>query len=319
MNLIMLTNSVKKEHFSLQILLFIPLAIPLTVLQCKAGFFYNDSSMDVVPETKNQLLTLIIVFVACTLPLRAEDRIQTVKLPIKSVIVSSEVHNHYTICTERMDMMFQSIDRMNFRPSTAESLKKILIQGRKGYVPPGLTVEQLMMGGICVKALMDMFWAVFGTEETSDAGPRIYVNAWEMENHLLSSSGEIIWTKRENSRAANRGDDFAKYSRLVEIGDILGLHYGLSVYNTDVEHQTKGIQPNPVGYTHVALVIAIDPVDGPIVAHHYRLPNEMKGDSAVQPWPLRIEPVNKMLDIFMGLFEVRAIMRPLRFSTTRPS
>ena len=170
--------------------------------------------------------------------------------------------------------------------------------------------SDIFSGNACAMTVNRLFWNIFGDESILATARGVSGNSWMIEENLLAFGSEIIWTKRIEGIATKEGGLFSDYIDDIETGDILGIYYKYSLYNKDVDLEKPGIQPNPVGYTHLALVLGIDPVKGPAIAHLYLLKPDVFIPGATEIWPLRIEYLTDFLDAFEGVFEVHSIMHP---------
>ncbi len=170
--------------------------------------------------------------------------------------------------------------------------------------------SDIFSGNACAMTVNRLFWNIFGDESSFDTARGVSGNSWMMEANLLAFGSEIVWIKRNDGNAKNVGGVFSDYIDSVETGDVLGIYYKYSLYNKDVDLEKPGIQPNPVGYTHIALVLSTDPVKGPAIAHLYLLKPDVYISGVTEIWPLRIEYLTDFLDAFEGVFEVYSIMRP---------
>jgi hypothetical protein len=132
------------------------------------------------------------------------------------------------------------------------------------------------------------FENIFYYEKGACAARGVSGNAWDMSRNIRLFGGSV--------QAAPLAEGTA-----FQPGDILGLHYALSLYND---------RPKPVDYTHVALVVGVSPSKGPLLMHCWRPPEGLFPAGTPRPWPVRLEFLGDLLAGYPGLFEIRELIRP---------
>jgi hypothetical protein len=162
------------------------------------------------------------------------------------------------------------------------------------YLPSGMGELEMLEGTWCARTVA--FAAAWFYGERDVARRRgIYGDAWEIARHVRAAGGQTRFLGEAEALSAAPGE-------------IIGFHYSLSLYNDDVDHDRPGRQPNHAGYTHVALVIAVDPLLGPIIVHRWKDPLDE------ERWPVRVEPLAALLAEHGDLFSPREMMTPWRLA-----
>lgn len=167
-------------------------------------------------------------------------------------------------------------------------LRSLVISAGDGFVPQGLTAEELRNEAVCAKVVSRLFWSAFGSEDDITTARGVSGNAWDMSRNVALFGGVVL--PANSTTLAS-----------LKAGDILGIRYALSIYNN---------RPKPVDYTHLALVVAVTQKDGPLIVHSWNPPMELFPAGTLKPWPLRIEFLDDLLSDFSGLFTVMEIIKP---------
>lgn len=188
----------------------------------------------------------------------------------------------------------------NLPAASKDELLSIMEEARWTAVPPGMTRNELLREPACAKTVYRLFERAFGHDGIAPAARGVVGNAWELAANVRSHGGE----------------SFPWDAALARPGDMIGFYYAISRYNDDVDHERPGRQPNPVGYSHVALVIAVDPDYGPILIHQFNPPPELRLSGERRPWPLRVETLAGFLSAFEGFFEPIEIIRAAGMAVT---
>ncbi len=170
----------------------------------------------------------------------------------------------------------------------AAAFERLVTLVGPGFVPPEVSFDELDGEAVCAKVVSRLFWQAFGREDDLATARGVSGNAWDMSANVRLFGGQVLpW---------NAADPAA-----LRPGDILGLHYALSIYNSTRK---------PVPYTHVALVVAVTATDGPLVVHCWRPPMGLFPVGTAPPWPVRIEFLRDLLSGYPDLFRVCEVIRP---------
>jgi hypothetical protein len=155
----------------------------------------------------------------------------------------------------------------------------------RDYVPPGIVVANREYEAICAAVVSRLFWSIFGNEDNPATGRGVFGDAWDMAQNVLYFGGAVFpWNKDAELRT----------------GDILGIFYGPSIYNRPGRR-----------YTHLALVIAVLPDRGALVAHWWQIPSGIQPvASSSPPWFFRLEFLADLLASYAELFTPVEIIRP---------
>src|SRR5208337_3736839 len=98
-------------------------------------------------------------------------------------------------------------------------------------------------------------------------------DAWNFQLSIAEHGGEVVWKVGERSFDTS----------LLAAGDLIGVYYANSVYNTDIQ-TVEALARWPVTYTHI-LYVAFTFDDDALVIHDFRAP----WTTGPRPWPVRIE------------------------------
>jgi hypothetical protein len=189
---------------------------------------------------------------------------------------------------ELREAAVSSLRKADLPPGSALALERIAREAGPRFLPPGVGEAELAGEAVCAKVVSRLFWSAFGGEDDLASARGVSGDAWMMSRNVRLFGGAAYpWS--------------ASVAASARPGDIIGLHYRLSVYND---------RPKPVDYSHVALVVASGEGLGILVAHAWKVPDALLAPGEAKPWPLRLELLSDLAADYRGLFEPKELIRP---------